>query len=78
MEQQKELSITFPLDPGCSNCYDVPEKTASQTYSMPGKAFLVLLRCSKGEFILIMTYHFYLWTNIRILMYSLACHKTLK
>jgi hypothetical protein len=37
MEQQKELSITFPLDPGCSNRYDVPEKTASQTYSMPGK-----------------------------------------
>jgi hypothetical protein len=61
MEQQKRLSITFPLDPGCGNCYDVPEKTASQTYSMPGKAFLVLLICtSKEEFILIMTYHFYL------------------
>jgi hypothetical protein len=53
MEQQKRLSITFPLDPGCGNCYDVPEKTASQTYSMPGKAFLVLLICSKGGLFLL-------------------------
>jgi hypothetical protein len=26
---------TFPLDPSCSNCYDIPEEAANQPYSIP-------------------------------------------
>lgn len=41
-QRQKCHEYTFPLDPSWSNCYDVPEETASQSYSTPKKVVLIL------------------------------------